>query len=103
MTVTAPSETGPDTVDEALGHLHLAGCKNVAPVLNRVGDKWSMLIGMVLATAAEDVEAVAARLTDAGETVHRIGEIREGERGCTVSGSAGTWAAREAWDATHVA
>jgi DNA-binding HxlR family transcriptional regulator len=28
--------------------LHLAGCKNVAPVLNRVGDKWSMLIVMIL-------------------------------------------------------
>lgn len=29
--------------------LHTAGCKNVAPVLNRVGDKWSMLIVMMLA------------------------------------------------------
>ncbi|WP_246450499.1 winged helix-turn-helix transcriptional regulator [Sphingomonas rhizophila] len=28
--------------------LHQAGCKNVAPVLNRVGDKWSMLIVMIL-------------------------------------------------------
>ena len=28
--------------------LHTAGCKNVAPVLNRVGDKWSMLIVMML-------------------------------------------------------
>ncbi|WP_265561680.1 winged helix-turn-helix transcriptional regulator [Sphingomicrobium arenosum] len=35
-----------------LEHLHLAGCKNVAPVLNRVGDKWSMLIVMVLATGS---------------------------------------------------
>ena len=31
------------------GHrLHTAGCKNVAPVLNRVGDKWSMMIVMML-------------------------------------------------------
>ena len=37
-------------LSEPLEHLHLAGCKNVAPVLNRVGDKWSMLIVMVLAT-----------------------------------------------------
>lgn len=29
--------------------LHHAGCRNVAPVLNRVGDKWSMLIVMILA------------------------------------------------------
>ena len=28
--------------------LATAGCKNVAPVLNRVGDKWSMLIVMML-------------------------------------------------------
>lgn len=30
--------------------LQTAGCKNVAPVLNRVGDKWSMLIVMILST-----------------------------------------------------
>ncbi|MEO8175375.1 MAG: helix-turn-helix domain-containing protein [Sphingomicrobium sp.] len=29
-----------------------AGCKNVAPVLNRVGDKWSMLIVMILANGS---------------------------------------------------
>jgi DNA-binding HxlR family transcriptional regulator len=29
--------------------LQTAGCRNVAPVLNRVGDKWSMLIVMILA------------------------------------------------------
>ena len=28
--------------------LQTVGCKNVAPVLNRVGDKWSMLIVMIL-------------------------------------------------------
>ena len=28
--------------------LHQAGCRNVTPVLNRVGDKWSMLIVMIL-------------------------------------------------------
>ena len=30
-------------------NLQTAGCRNVAPVLNRVGDKWSMLIVMILA------------------------------------------------------
>ncbi len=34
-------------------------------------------IGMAVVTAARDAEAVAARLTEAGETVHRIGEIAE--------------------------
>ena len=29
--------------------LHAAGCRNVSPVLNRVGDKWSVLIVMILA------------------------------------------------------
>jgi phosphoribosylformylglycinamidine cyclo-ligase len=31
----------------------------------------------------------------------RIGEVIEGPRGCTVRGSAGTWSAREAWEARH--
>ena len=35
-------------VTEAPAALHHAGCRNVAPVLNRVGDKWSMLIVMIL-------------------------------------------------------
>ncbi len=43
--VTAPAETeGPC--------LQSAGCKNVAPVLNRVGDKWSMMIVMMLANGS---------------------------------------------------
>ena len=32
--------------------LHTAGCRNVAPVLNRVGDKWSMMIVMMLSSGA---------------------------------------------------
>ncbi len=32
--------------------LQSAGCKNVAPVLNRVGDKWSMLIVMILSNGS---------------------------------------------------
>jgi phosphoribosylformylglycinamidine cyclo-ligase len=58
-------------------------------------------IGMVAIVAADQAEAVTAALTEAGESVHRIGGIGSGERGCTVSGSAGTWCAREAWSATH--
>nr|WP_314446373.1 helix-turn-helix domain-containing protein [uncultured Sphingomonas sp.] len=33
---------------EASG-LKAAGCRNVTPVLNRIGDKWSVLIVMILA------------------------------------------------------
>ncbi|MEO6359174.1 MAG: helix-turn-helix domain-containing protein [Sphingomicrobium sp.] len=40
---------GHSDVTVAPGDLKHAGCRNVAPVLNRVGDKWSMLIVMILA------------------------------------------------------
>lgn len=58
-------------------------------------------IGMAVITAAETADAVMAALRDAGETVHPVGHISEGERGCTVSGRAGTWSARSDWSATH--
>jgi phosphoribosylformylglycinamidine cyclo-ligase len=44
---------------------------------------------------------VTQALTAAGETVHPVGRIVPGPRGCTVSGSAEAWSAREAWSATH--
>ncbi|TCJ39624.1 phosphoribosylformylglycinamidine cyclo-ligase [Parafrankia sp. BMG5.11] len=59
-------------------------------------------IGMVLAVAPDSAREVAAQLEARGETVSRIGEVIEGPRGCTVRGSAGTWSAREAWEARHV-
>ncbi|MDF8332679.1 phosphoribosylformylglycinamidine cyclo-ligase [Novosphingobium cyanobacteriorum] len=59
-------------------------------------------IGMVLAVAPEEAEQLAADLGHAGETVHRIGTIVAGEKGCTVTGSAETWSARAAWEATHL-
>lgn len=58
-------------------------------------------IGMAVVVAESDVAAVTAALEAAGETVHRIGTIREGEKGCTVSGSIETWSARAPWSATH--
>ncbi len=60
-------------------------------------------VGMVLAVAESDVTSVTADLEAAGETVFRIGDIRSGERGCTVSGSDNAWSARESWKATHLA
>jgi DNA-binding HxlR family transcriptional regulator len=44
--VPAPATTGDP-------RLQSAGCKNVAPVLNRVGDKWSMLIVMILSNGSK--------------------------------------------------
>ncbi len=60
-------------------------------------------IGMVLAVAAADSAGVIADLEQAGETVHVIGAIENGARGCTVQGSAETWSARESWSAEHLA
>ena len=59
-------------------------------------------IGMAVLVAAEDADAVAAALAEAGETVVRIGTVDAGDKGCTVKGSAGTWSARSEWSATHL-
>jgi len=58
-------------------------------------------IGMAVVVAADQTDAVAAALTEAGETVHTIGRIDAGPRGCTVRGSTETWSARADWTATH--
>lgn len=59
-------------------------------------------VGMVLAVAAEDADAVTQRLEAAGESAIRVGVIEEGPRGCTVRGSQGTWSALSDWEATHL-
>ncbi|GGD47771.1 phosphoribosylformylglycinamidine cyclo-ligase [Erythrobacter arachoides] len=58
-------------------------------------------LGMVLAVTPDNADAVTTALTDAGETVFRIGEIVAGQRGCTVTGSQGTWSAKGDWRADH--
>jgi phosphoribosylformylglycinamidine cyclo-ligase len=58
-------------------------------------------VGMVIAVAEGDVADVTAALEAAGETVHRIGHVAAGEKGCTVSGSVETWSAQSGWTATH--
>jgi phosphoribosylformylglycinamidine cyclo-ligase len=50
-------------------------------------------IGMAVIVSAADADQVAGELEGAGETVHRIGRIEEGPRGCTVTGPNGTWTA----------
>jgi len=59
-------------------------------------------IGMVLAVTADEVAGLTADLTAAGESVHVIGAIADGPRGCTVTGSAEVWSAREDWEAVHL-
>jgi len=58
-------------------------------------------IGMAVIVSADNADGVAADLRAAGETVHTIGHIVHGARGCTVSGSVETWSARADWTATH--
>ena len=58
-------------------------------------------IGMVAIIAPETADSVSGALQEAGETIHHIGVIEPGTRGCTVRGLAGSWSAREAWSATH--
>jgi phosphoribosylformylglycinamidine cyclo-ligase len=60
-------------------------------------------IGMVLAVAADEVASLLADLTAVGETAHVIGAIEDGQRGCTVQGSAEVWSARQDWEAVHLA
>ena len=57
-------------------------------------------IGMVVCVAPEAVEAVFAAMPN--ETVHVIGAVEAGPRGCTVAGAAGTWGSETAWEATHL-
>ena len=59
-------------------------------------------IGMAVVVAEADVAEVTAALTAAGETVHRIGRIAAGEKGCTIIGSVETWHAKSDWSATHL-
>jgi phosphoribosylformylglycinamidine cyclo-ligase len=58
-------------------------------------------IGMATSVAEGEVDAVSAALTEAGESVYRIGRLTEGDKGCTVSGAAETWGGRAAWSASH--
>ena len=52
-------------------------------------------IGMVVIVDAASTERVTAGLEGASETVHRIGRIEAGQRGCTVTGP------NQSWTATH--
>ena len=58
-------------------------------------------IGMAVVVAESDADALCSALSDAGETVHRIGHIASGVKGCTVTGSTETWSAMSDWSATH--
>jgi phosphoribosylformylglycinamidine cyclo-ligase len=58
-------------------------------------------IGMAVIVSPGEKDAVVAALESAGETVFEIGDIQQGQRGCTVRGRAGVWNAPEDWSASH--
>ncbi|USI72153.1 phosphoribosylformylglycinamidine cyclo-ligase [Sphingomonas morindae] len=82
-----------------MGYLQAQG--RIAP--GEMARTFNCGIGMVLAVAPDRAAPVAAALAAAGETVHRIGHIAAGPRGCTVAGPAESWATRDAWSASHSA
>lgn len=73
-----------DVTRDTLEPLQLAGCQNVAPVLNRVGDKWSMLIVMILSTGSRrfnelkrEIDGISQRmLTRSLRGLERDGLVR---------------------------
>ncbi|HEY0112940.1 MAG TPA: phosphoribosylformylglycinamidine cyclo-ligase [Allosphingosinicella sp.] len=58
-------------------------------------------VGMALIVSQADVRDVLQSVVLAGETAFEMGWIDVGTKGCTVSGSAGTWSARGDWSAQH--
>ncbi len=58
-------------------------------------------IGMAVVVGEAAVDQITAELQAAGETVHQIGRIVSGTKGCTVSGTGDTWSAMGDWSATH--
>ncbi|APG62850.1 phosphoribosylformylglycinamidine cyclo-ligase [Sphingorhabdus lutea] len=58
-------------------------------------------IGMVLVVDSDKVDDILPKLAEAGETAYIIGDIKSGEKGCTVSGKDEIWSAKGAWTATH--
>ncbi len=79
----------------------LQGQGNIEP--EEMARTFNCGIGMVLAVSSAEAKGVAAALEAAGETVHFIGAIESGLRGCTVVGGPEAWSARQAWGATHLA
>ncbi len=59
-------------------------------------------VGMVLVVGPDDAAAMLRDLDAAGERAFVIGEVAAGARGCTVTGSGETWAARAPWSAVHL-
>ncbi|WP_156841457.1 phosphoribosylformylglycinamidine cyclo-ligase [Novosphingobium aquimarinum] len=88
-----------DAWDQSRLMAFLQGQGNIEP--EEMARTFNCGIGMILAVSHDDVHGVVEELERAGETVHRVGTIEAGPRGCVVGGKAGTWSAREDWQAAH--
>ena len=58
-------------------------------------------IGMAVIVREDRAGRVTRTLEAAGETVHAIGRIAAGQRGCRIGGSRGDWGAGADWEARH--
>jgi phosphoribosylformylglycinamidine cyclo-ligase len=58
-------------------------------------------VGMAVIVAPELAQEVSSMLEGAGESAFEIGRVETGQRGCTVSGQAGSWGSPKDWSATH--
>jgi len=72
---------------------------NIAP--EEMARTFNCGVGMAVVVSPEHSDRVSQALQGADETVFEIGRIEEGQRGCTVSGPAGTWDSPRDWSATH--
>ena len=58
-------------------------------------------VGMAIIVAPDRADDVLKTIEGGGDTAFEIGEIADGERGCTVRGTAGSWGSQQDWSATH--
>jgi len=58
-------------------------------------------LGMVLVVSPDRVGEVTGTLTDAGETVYRVGAVKVGQRGVTIRAATPLWGQDTAWTASH--
>jgi len=77
----------------------LQGQGNIEP--EEMARTFNCGVGMAVIVSQEDVSSVSQVLEKEGEAVFRIGLVKEGPKGCTVAGPAGSWSARGEWSATH--
>lgn len=78
-----------------MGFLQASG--RIAP--SEMARTFNCGIGMVAIVDPQDAGQVESELRESGEEVFRIGRIEAGAKGCTVTGSPGTWLSPEAWSA----